>query len=148
MHKYFPGRFHILIPPRPQQQFGTTREYTPPPRTPYPPLNSFIYCCNCLLLATYTPYRYILIIDYMMATPNAGLCGRWPWASGASVDPLLDGYGTNFDEMQQDANETFTAAVQRIWQRPAAHGSVAKDLPRLARRVTVRTRTGRWAMKS
>lgn len=73
----------------------------------------------------------------------AGLCGRWPWASGASVDPLLDGYGTNFDEMQQDANETFTAAVQRIWQRPAAHGSVAKDLPRLARRVTVRTRTGR-----
>lgn len=46
-----------------------------------------------------------------------------------------------FDE--GNASETFTDGVRRIWQRPAAFGSLAKDLPRLVHRVTVRTRTGR-----
>lgn len=114
--------------------------YTPPHPlysfNSYRPKSGFFYSPH--------PPTFHWLCIHMMSAPSAGLCGRWPWgASGSSVDPLLDGYGTNFDEMQQDANQTFTAAVQRIWQRPAAHGSVAKDLPRLARRVTIRTRTGR-----
>ena len=144
----FSGSFpHFNSPSSTTTIWLARRGYTPPV---YPP-HQFIFICynrSCVLLLVCSRNTLFTVyfVDRMMATtPNAGLCGRWPWASGASVDPLLDGYGTNFDEMQQDANETFTAAVQRIWQRPAAHGSVAKDLPRLARRVTIRTRTGRCA---
>eukprot|EP00903_Cladosiphon_okamuranus_P010337 g9780.t1 len=67
---------------------------------------------------------------------GAGLCGRWPWGGGANVH-APDGHPrwTNEDE-----SEAFTSGVRRIWQRPAAEGSLCKDLPRLARRVTIRTR--------
>lgn len=47
------------------------------------------------------------------------------------------------ERQDDEEGETFTAGVRAIWQRPTCAGSLAKDLPRLARRITVKTRTGR-----
>lgn len=70
-----------------------------------------------------------------MPSTNAGLCGRWPWGGSSSnvpaeVDPRWS---------TEDESEAFTTGVRRIWQRPASEGSLSKDLPRLARRITIRT---------
>lgn len=57
------------------------------------------------------------------------------------------GYHHDATPYQDDAEgQTFAAGVRAIWQRPTFAGSLAKDLPRLARRITVRTRTGRWVV--
>ncbi|CAM9367298.1 unnamed protein product [Scytosiphon promiscuus] len=71
-----------------------------------------------------------------------GLCGRWPWGSSANDATLDDTSAWGRQQGGQDESENFTSGVRRIWQRPAHEGSLCKDLPRLARRITIRTRRG------
>lgn len=90
------------------------------------------------------------VSDAVTLTPSSGLCTRWPWTSdddSPSSRPRNSEGGSYeiADTDSRDASETFTAGVRRIWQRPATRGSLAKDLPRLAHRITIRTRRGMWA---
>lgn len=92
---------------------------------------------------------------YVCDRDCAGLCGsRWrrissnsgyfhsPRSTNKLNEKLTD---TSSEEQDhQDAGETFKAQVRRIWLRPTLAGSLSKDLPRLARRITIRTRTGRY----
>lgn len=79
------------------------------------------------------------------SSTNLGLCGRWPWgggghAAGADADPRWANTSEDNNTSNEDESEAFTSGVRRIWQRPAAEGSLCKDLPRLAGRITIRTR--------
>lgn len=93
--------------------------------------------------------RSLMVVDVNIAK---GLCGsRWRRISTSHQQNNGEGnrlrpnnYSSAASENQDDQEgETFTAGVRAIWQRPTCAGSLAKDLPRLARRITVRTRTGR-----
>lgn len=96
---------------------------------------------NSLASISYQPTASVSISLHQSGRPpphvrnqlTIGLCGRW-WGGGTHA-PDTNPRWTNEDE-----SEAFTSGVRRIWQRPASEGSLCKDLPRLAHRVTIRTR--------